>query len=412
MSFEKIVFRVAILTLPGLAGPGISGYGQTTPWPRHTIDSTTTGADGVKMADINGDGLFDIVTGWEEGNRTRLYLNPGAGKVKALWPAVTVGATPKVEDAVFADLDGDGKMEIISCTEKSAEKIYVHWSLSNNLLDPEQWKQEILPASVDRMMWMYAQPLQLDGKHGVDLVVGGKDSKAEVGWFESPASPRNLSQWKWHTLTPAGWIMSILFRDMDADGDNDVVITDRQGAFRGVRWLENPGEGESQKSLWKSHMIGGAGLEVMFMAMADLDGDGREEVVYTEKTNQTIRILGRFDEKGTGWKELVKIPIPDDYGGPKSVEVGDINGDGVMDLVYSTETGGLQKNGLGWINGKHLYKPTVPFHSISGVHNAKYDKAELIDIDQDGDLDVLICEENYGANSKGLGVIWYENPYR
>ena len=28
----------------------------------------------------------------------------------------------------------------------------------------------------------------------------------------------------------------------------------------------------------------------------------------------------------------------------------------------------------------------------------------------DGDLDVLTCEENFGDNSEGLGVIWYENP--
>ncbi len=37
--------------------------------------------------------------------------------------------------------------------------------------------------------------------------------------------------------------MSILFRDMDGDGDSDVVITDRQGTLRGARWLENPGDG-------------------------------------------------------------------------------------------------------------------------------------------------------------------------
>jgi antibiotic biosynthesis monooxygenase (ABM) superfamily enzyme len=387
-------------------------YSQPQPWLRHTIDSSSTGADGVKMADINGDGLPDIVTGWEEGDRTRLYLNPGKAKVKVSWPAVTIGTTPSVEDAVFADLDGDGKLEVVSCTEKGSEKIYVHWSTSTNLLNPKNWRQEILPASDQRMMWMYAYPYQLDGKNGVDLIADGKDKKAEVGWFEAPANPRDLSQWKWHTMTPAGWIMSIIFRDMDGDGDSDIVITDRQGALRGARWLENPGAGEAQKAQWKSHIMAGAGLEVMFMTMVDMDGDGVEEAVITEKTQQTIRIIQRLDTKGMGWKEIAKISIPDDYGRPKSVEAGDINGDGVMDLVYSTETQGLQKNGLAWLNGKDLQKPKVPFYSISGIHNAKYDKAELIDLDQDGDLDVLICEENYGANSKGLGVIWYENPHR
>jgi hypothetical protein len=32
---------------------------------------------------------------------------------------------------------------------------------------------------------------------------------------------------------------------------------------------------------------------------------------------------------------------------------------------------------------------------------------ELVDLDGDGDLDVLTCEER-----AGLGVIWYENPAR
>ena len=36
---------------------------------------------------------------------------------------------------------------------------------------------------------------------------------------------------------------------------------------------------------------------------------------------------------------------------------------------------------------------------------SKYDLVELIDLDDDGDLDVLTCEENVN-----LGVIWYENP--
>ena len=37
------------------------------PWPRHVIDDSSVGADGVRLADVNGDGLPDITTGWEEG---------------------------------------------------------------------------------------------------------------------------------------------------------------------------------------------------------------------------------------------------------------------------------------------------------------------------------------------------------
>ena len=51
------------------------------------------------------------------------------------------------------------------------------------------------------------------------------------------------------------------------------------------------------------------------------------------------------------------------------------------------------------------------WHQLSGPKGIKFDRIELLDIDGDGDLDVLTCEENYGTNSQGLGVIWYENPF-
>lgn len=80
-------------------------------WEMHTIDASSNGADGVKLADINNDGLLDITTGWEEGGITKLYLNPGKSKVKNLWPAVIVGQTPSVEDAVFMDMNNDGILD-------------------------------------------------------------------------------------------------------------------------------------------------------------------------------------------------------------------------------------------------------------------------------------------------------------
>lgn len=47
---------------------------------------------------------------------------------------------------------------------------------------------------------------------------------------------------------------------------------------------------------------------------------------------------------------------------------------------------------------------------ISGPRGIKYDRIELLDLDADGDLDVLSCEER--DQKKGLGVFWYENPLK
>jgi len=381
-------------------------------WEVHTIDASSSGADGVKLADINEDGLLDITTGWEEGGITKLYLHPGMDQVRELWPNVVVGKTPQVEDAVFADINDDGRLDIVSCTENRSEKIYVHLAPEKDFLNAENWKQYVLPASDSVMQWMFAEPLQVDGKYGVDLVAAGKGEKGRLGWFEAPKKKNDVEGWQWHEISSMSWVMSIQFRDMDSDGDMDVIVTDRKSGLQGCRWLENPGIGEQQKKEWTSHFIGGVRLEVMFMAISDLDGDGIEEVVITERTDQTIRICRRKDKSGLEWDERV-IEVPATTGNCKSVNVGDINGDGVMDLVLSTNTDKEKKVGLSWLDGRKIKNTTgKDFQQISGVHRSKFDKAVLTDIDKDGDLDVLICEENYGENSEGLGVVWYENPFK
>ncbi|MBN2310560.1 MAG: hypothetical protein JXR94_16420, partial [Candidatus Hydrogenedentes bacterium] len=47
-------------------------------------------------------------------------------------------------------------------------------------------------------------------------------------------------------------------------------------------------------------------------------------------------------------------------------------------------------------------------YDLSGPQGIKFDLVQLIDLDRDGDLDVLTCEERDAG--RGLGVIWYENP--
>lgn len=387
---------------------------QNTAWNRHVIDSTNSGADGVRIADVNNDNLPDITTGWEEGGNTRVYIHPGFHLVKQKWPSVNVGRTPSVEDAVFVDLDNDGAMDVASSTEGNDKRIYFHWAPknANDYLNEEKWKSQILPVSEKDIQWMYALPIQIDGKNGIDLVVGAKNQDAQIGWFKAPKNARNITDWKWFSISPATWIMSIMSKDMDDDGDRDIVVSDRKkGATQGVRWLENPGIIRKQKKEWVNHFIGSEGLEVMFMDMTDFDGDGLEDVIVTEATTHKIVFLKRLDKTGQNWKNY-SIDIPEYMGKPKSVAVGDINMDGKLDLVHSFEKADGEIEGVFWLSYNNA--PTDSewnWHKVSGSIGIKYDRVELIDLDGDGDLDVLSCEENYGVDSKGLGVIWYENPH-
>ena len=44
---------------------------------------------------------------------------------------------------------------------------------------------------------------------------------------------------------------------------------------------------------------------------------------------------------------------------------------------------------------------------LGGPAGVKFDLMQVLDLDADGDLDVITCEE-----VDQLGVVWYENPHR
>ncbi len=382
------------------------------PWICHSIDNSFSGADGVKLDDINRDGLKDIAVGWEEGGLTRVYLNPGMEKAKEPWPAVTVGKTPSVEDAVFVDLDGDGATDVVSSCEGRERAMQVQWAPKglDDLLNPDAWTQQVLPASKQLgQQWMFATALQVDGKHGTDLIAGSKNKGAQVGWFEAPRDARDLDAWKWHPISEAGWIMSIRPVDMDGDRDLDVVVTDRMGKLRGCHWFENPGVGDAQKQRWKRHCMGGQDKEVMFMCLSDLDRDGLQDAVVAVRGMELLW-LRRLDGSGAKWETHV-IPVDCGSGNPKAVEVVNLTPDNHPDLLVTTgEAEG--KHGVFWLKGDGTpldggWEP----RAISGMEKGiKYDRIEMLDVDGDGDLDLLTCEENEGPGSRGMGVIWYQNP--
>jgi len=376
--------------------------GSAEPWIRHTIDDSSRGADGVRLADVNDDGFLDVATGWEEGGQVRVYLNPGPKESRSRWPLIIVGNVQSPEDAVFADLDGDGAVDVVSCCEGKDRTVYVHWAPTRpaDYGRAEAWQTSAFDCTERKQMWMYALPMQIDAARGIDLVVGSKGKDASIGWLEAPAQPRDMGGWKFHRLYQAGWIMSLQAHDMDGDGDLDVLASDRKGSTRGVLWLENRGPAVA----WPAHRLGGSDREVMFLSLADRFLRGRRHVVCAVR-GRGIMLL---EETPTAenW-HLSELPLPAGCGTGKGIAVGDIDLDGHSDIVFSCESANANKSGVRWLARRDNSSTSWRSHEISGPVGVKFDRVELLDLDADGDLDVLTCEER-----KNLGVIWYENPTR
>jgi len=386
--------------------------GAPAPWRLHPIDpcGAERGADGTDIADVNGDGRPDIVCGWEQAAQVRLYLSRAG---EPLWDVVWV--TPGrwaggVEDAAFGDLDGDGMIDILAASE--SQKLIVAWAPKekHNLDRPESWIRATLPAAPP-MAWMNVEVAQVDGRRGPDIIAAGKEKGAGLYWFESPEDPRDVSAWRAHAIDPAiSWAMSVIPADIDGDGDLDVILTDRP---RVIAWYEHPGAAGLAGGPWKKHVIQDGGGPYLWGLHHDLDGDGRKDILVAtfapergadpEKTVVTWWRAPADPREVRAWQRREIRVASRAVISPrhKALNVADLDGDGKQEIVLSTE----QPGDVYVLRcGKPVLDEVWSIQNIVGRGSGKYDDVDLLDLDRDGDLDILTSEEFE------LGVFWIENP--
>ena len=384
------------------------------PWQRHTIDAVDPqlgkkGADGVRLADVNRDRLPDVVTGWENGNAIRVCLNPGKEKAKQPWPAVTVGRVADAEDAIFTDLDGDLRVDVVSACEGKTQSLHIHWAPAKpeDYLDKSKWTTSVITCTEKKAHWMFLNTFDVDRDGDADVITGAKGKHGAVGWLVNPGhrKARDMSSWKWRQLAPASWIMSIRDIDLDGDGHREIIYSDRKGDSPGVYAMSHQTEAP-----WFSPpvLLGFAGKEVMFIDVQDLNGDGRRDIAAALRENEFGYLFQPVETPWrTQWQAKLNSPLQNraEFGTSKAIKVIDWNKDGSLDVIATCERA----------NGKLAGAFTFPFStdpaqtltasSISGPNGTKFDRIEMLDLDHDGDLDLMTCEESHG-----LGVVWYENP--
>jgi hypothetical protein len=402
-----------------------------TPWVRHTIaagSAMLSGSDGVHLADINGDGRFDAVSGHEQSNRVSVSLHPGFGAVESPWPTVVIPTNNLVgpEDAVFADVDGDRHKDVIVGAE-GGDRVVVLFAPTNpsDLLTPNKWIRVDLAASINVMRVMRVALADVAGDSRPEIVVGGKEGNkaATIGYYSS-STPRDGSKWVYTSIRPVGWVMQMVVLDAEGDGDRDIVYTDREridvpdrdNTAMGLRWLESSG---GTTPTWTDHPISRSEAHHKWFDIVRWDGDNDLDIVDC-RSSTTIHENSLWLNNG-GWQSWtqVVIPEPSGVGHCQHITFANVDNAGALDLGITYSHAGEPLSGVIWLhNTGTAAAPVWERGEISGNQNGdgiKFDNLVWYDIDNDGDLDAVTSEQHEpnrpgSSPGPGLGVIWYENP--
>lgn len=369
--------------------PGPSGWRANVIQP----DPEDHGPDGFNHHDWDGDGDLDVIVNFEEGGYSRLYFNPGKDKIRALWiDYIELERHGECEDSGIGDLDNDGDIDYVA----NGGHVYFNPG-RNELRDADQWVKTTIFRNEAR------NPVvsDIDGDGLNDLIVGAS------AWYKQPAEDKHDPvNWIRYELGTANWPMSCIVNDMDGDGDNDILVQERrqQGTF----YFVNPGK-DKVTLPWPVKVIDPA-TGGMFMALGDVNGDGRLDLV---KAANKVCIYLRTNDKGAPIYKKIEVEKPAQPKGvkvnvkPKGVAILEMNGDPAHPEIviipeYEAQLWYLTKSGDGmsprnWTNT--LMDMPCP------ESRKKMDNAFLVDLDGDGDLDIATTEEN-----GGWGVVWFENP--
>ena len=235
---------------------------------------------------------------------------------------------------------------------------------------------------------MHVELGDMDGDGDLDFVVTSIYDGA-VRWFENDGSGKP-SFTAHDVITDDGFKYGVSLADMDGDGDMDIVSSGNK-----LTWYENDGSPNPSYTPRDIPKVGGTGREI---ALADMDGDGDMDIVDTSGSSDTVKW---YENDGRGNPSFKEISIDTDSNGAQDVHVDDIDGDGDMDIIVAAQDAGTvewyeNKGGSNPNWGKTLIASDL--ESVTGV--------SVADIDGDGDLDILSSSQ---GDSK---IAWYENNGR
>jgi hypothetical protein len=341
----------------------------------------------VAVADIDGDGFPDVVSGARSTNGVSWYKNlDGQGNFGLL---NLVNLLEEVKSVSTADIDGDGDLDVLATA--SFLRLIVWYENLNG--QGSFGGRRVIDFNAEGAFDAIAADMDGDGDEDV---IGAVSMQNSAFLYENKDGHGNFYP-KQLISSNLPACRSVFAADIDNDGDLDVVAN--SAGLVTISWFENlDGQGNFGAQNIVNHPQQPTYVSDVYCA--DIDGDGDLDIIGTANGENTVLWHENLDGLGTFGLQRV---VTNEALECTSIFCADLDNDGDVDVLYgSTESPIVENSEIAWsenLDGLGNFGPKQVIGNTLKLTRAVY----AADIDGDTDMDVFAASQN---NDK---VVWYEN---
>lgn len=353
----------------------IPAHGEPLQFRHYFVDANLPGSQWGQTAlvDIDRDGDLDFITGRTNGDIRWYEFN----KTDNTWAPHLLGRdSPSDVGGVAMDVDEDGRVDFVAGGA---------WYRQPTELNDAPWARHVFDEKLVAVHDIVAADLDGDGRPEVATL----SDKSDLRYYRIPAG-QETDAWPM-TKVWTGVHAGLAAGDLDGDGDVDLVRSqiwlENQG--RGTRWKERqfcgiPWANRREKKFY---------YRASRSWIADINRDGRLDIVLTENEIPGGRIAwfeAPENAKQPNWKPHFLTASDDETRGPyHSLQLADFDSDGDLD-VFAGEMEWLGEAPHRWFiwenaNGDgSKFVERVILDKQLGTH-----ETQAGDVDGDGDIDLV-----------------------